>query len=65
MSTLSRTQFFTHRPPSSGIHLLSDPFPARLNGTMPMFARAEALSTQREFIASSGRLRMAAAAKKK
>jgi hypothetical protein len=65
---MTRTQFFTHRPPSSGIHLLSDPFPERLNGQTSLFTRAELLSSQREFIASSGRLRLTAeatAAKKK
>jgi hypothetical protein len=40
-------QLFTHRPPTSGIHLLSDPFPERLNGSTNLFTRAEALSTQR------------------
>ena len=65
MSIQSRTQFFTHRPPTSGIHLLSDPFPARLNASASLFNRAEALSSQREFIASSGRLRLATALKKK
>ncbi len=65
MSTLSRTQFFTHRPPTSGIHLLSDPFPARLNGVTSLFNRAETLSTNREYIASSGRLRLVNDLKKK
>jgi len=49
-------QLFTHRPPSSGIHLLSDPFPERLNtSTTSLFARAENLSSQREHIAASRR----------
>ena len=53
MSTLLRTQFFTHRPPTSGIHLLTDPFPQRLNGSTSMFHRAEMLSSQRAHIAAS------------
>jgi hypothetical protein len=57
---MTRTQFFSHRPPTSGIHLLTDPFPERLNGQTSLFTRAETLSSQREFIASSGRLRMSA-----
>ena len=65
MSLLKRTtQFFTHRPPSSGIHLLTDPFPERLNGRTELFTRAEALSSQREFIASSGRVKIVTGAKK-
>ena len=47
---------------------LTDPFPERLNGQTSLFTRAEMLSSQREFIASSGRLRIsaeAAAVKKK
>ena len=46
-----RPQFFTHRPPSTRIHLLSDPFPERLNGRLSLFDRVESLSAQREFIA--------------
>lgn len=66
MSTLTRTtQFFTHRPPSSGIHLLTDPFPERLNGRTSLFNRAETLSSQREYIASAGRSRAAALTAKK
>ena len=49
-----RPQFFTHRPPSSGIHLLSDPFPERLNRTAPLFTRAEILSSQREYLTLPG-----------
>ena len=48
-------QLFTHRPPTSGIHLLCDPFPERLNYSRSMFARAETLSLQREYIAASRR----------
>ncbi len=48
-------QLFTHRPPTSGIHLLSDPFPERLNGATSLFTRAETLSSQREYIAASRR----------
>jgi hypothetical protein len=56
---MNRPQFFTHRPPTSGIHLLSDPFPERLNtNTSSLFARAESLSAQRAYIAASRRLRM-------
>ncbi len=46
-------QLFTHRPPTSGIHLLSDPFPERLNGSTTLFNRAETLSSQRAYIAAS------------
>jgi hypothetical protein len=46
-------QLFRHRAPSSGIHLLCDPFPERLNYSMSMFNRAETLSSQREYIAAS------------
>jgi len=49
-------QLFSHRRPSSGIHLLSDPFPERLNNARNMFARAVTLSSQREYIAASRRL---------
>ncbi len=49
-------QLFTHRPPTSGIHLLSDPFPNRLNSDISLFSRAETLSSQREFIASTRRI---------
>jgi hypothetical protein len=45
------TQFFTHRPPSRTIHLLSDPFPERLNSSPSLFRKAENLSAQREHIA--------------
>jgi hypothetical protein len=48
-------QFFTHRPASTGIHLLSDPFPERLNFSTSMFTRAAVLSSQREYIAASRR----------
>jgi len=48
-------QLFSHRPPTSGIHLLSDPFPERLNGTASMFARAEILSSNRAFFSASRR----------
>ena len=49
--------FFAHRPPASGIHLLSDPFPERLNSSTTLFARAEKLSSQREYIAACRRSR--------
>jgi len=49
-------QIFTHRRPSSGIHLLSDPFPERLNASTTLFARAETLSSQREYISSTRRI---------
>jgi hypothetical protein len=51
-------QIFTHRRPTSGIHLLSDPFPTRLNASTTLFERAESLSSQREFISSTRRLPM-------
>jgi hypothetical protein len=53
---MNAVQLFTHRPPSSGIHLLNDPFPERLS-TPSFFARAETLSAQRAYIAASRRLR--------
>jgi hypothetical protein len=62
---MNRPQFFTHRPPTLGIHLLTDPFPERLNGEASLFTRAESLSAQREYIAASGRLRQTTALKKK
>ena len=49
-------QLFTHRRPTSGIHLLSDPFPIRLNYSTTLFERAEMLSSQREYIAATRRL---------
>jgi len=58
-----RPQFFSHRPPS-GVHLLNDPFPERLNGSTTLFSRAEAISAQREYLAASRRLRVLALAKK-
>jgi hypothetical protein len=58
-------QLFTHRPPTSGIHLLCDPFPERLNNTRTMFSRAETLSSQREYIAASRRTAKIVAALKK
>lgn len=48
-------QLFTHRPPTSGIHLLSDPFPERLNGSTSLFTRAENLSYQRAHFAAPRR----------
>jgi hypothetical protein len=61
---MNALQLFTHRPPTSGIHLLSDPFPERLNGSTSLYTRAENLSSQREYIAASRRLPMLAAKKK-
>ncbi len=52
-------QIFTHRRPSAGIHLLSDPFPIRLNASTTLFERAETLSFQREFLTSTRRISMA------
>ena len=52
-------QIFTHRRPSTGIHLLSDPFPNRLNATTSLFQRAETLSFQREFLTSTRRVSLA------
>jgi hypothetical protein len=57
-------QLFTHRPPTSGIHLLSDPFPERLNGSTSMFNRAEALSSQRVFFSAARRAPVQATGKK-
>ena len=42
----------------SGIHLLSDPFPTRLNSSTTLFERAESLSSQREFLSSTRRIPM-------
>ncbi len=61
---MNRPQLFTHRPPSSSVHLLSDPFPERLNGMTSLFSRAETLSAQREYIAASRRLRVLAVSRK-
>jgi hypothetical protein len=58
-------QLFTHRPSTSGIHLLCDPFPERLNTSRTMFSRAETLSSQREYIAASRKPAKATALKKK
>ena len=44
--------------PTSGIHLLSDPFPPRLNASSSLFERAEMLSSQREFLACTRRIPM-------
>jgi len=55
---MNALQIFTHRRPTSGIHLLSDPFPNRLNATSSLFERAENLSSQREFLASTRRIPM-------
>ena len=55
---MNAIQIFTHRRPSSGIHLLSDPFPTRLNASSTLFERAETLSSQREFITSTRRIPM-------
>jgi hypothetical protein len=57
---MTRTQYFTHRPPTLGIHLLTDPFPERLNRTTSLFSRAETLSSQREYIASCASKRLGA-----
>jgi hypothetical protein len=46
-------QLFRHRAPSTGIHLLCDPFPERLNYSTSMFTRAGNLSAQREYLAAS------------
>ncbi len=49
-------QIFAHRRPTSGIHLLTDPFPPRLNSSSTLFERAEMLSAQREYLASTRRI---------
>jgi hypothetical protein len=61
---MNALQIFTHRRPSSGIHLLSDPFPPRLNASSTLFERAEMLSSQREYIASTRRIPVPVAKKK-
>jgi hypothetical protein len=61
---MKTVQFFTHRAPSSAIHLLSDPFPERLNSTTSLFARAENLASQREYLASARRSQALAVVKK-
>jgi hypothetical protein len=55
---MNALQIFTHRRPTSGIHLLSDPFPIRLNASTTLFERAELLSSQREFLSSTRRIPM-------
>jgi hypothetical protein len=57
-------QFFSRRPSASGLQLLTDPFPERLNARTSLFEQAGNLSAQREFISTSGRLRMTTAEKK-
>jgi hypothetical protein len=49
-------QIFAHRRPTLGIHLLTDPFPPRLNSSSTLFERAEMLSAQREYLASARRI---------
>jgi hypothetical protein len=62
---MNDVQHFTHRPPSSGNHLLSDPFPERSNeGATSLFAQEETLSARRAYIAASKRLRMYVLTKK-
>jgi hypothetical protein len=56
---MNALQIFTHRRPTTGIHLLSDPFPNRLNATTSLFQRAETLSSQREFLTSTRRVTLA------
>ncbi len=51
-------QIFTHRRPTSAIHLLSDPFPIRLNASTTLFERAELLSSQRVFLTSTRKIPM-------
>ncbi len=53
---MNALQIFTHRRPASGIHLLSDPFPIRLNASTTLYERAELLSFQRTFMSSTRRL---------
>jgi hypothetical protein len=55
---MSLRTLFSHRPPTTGIHLLSDPFPERLNRRVSIFTRAENLASQREYLSSFGRLRL-------
>ena len=52
---MNSLQIFTHRRPASGIHLLSDPFPERLNASTTLFERAELLSSQRSILSSPTR----------
>jgi len=60
---MNAIQLFTHRLPSSGIHLLSDPFPERRNGMTPFF-RTETLSSQRAYFVVSKRPRTQTLTKK-
>ncbi len=61
---MNALQIFTHRRPSSGIHLLSDPFPTRLNASTTLFERAEMLSSQRAYLASTRQIAMSGLKKK-
>jgi hypothetical protein len=61
---MNALQIFTHRRPTSGIHLLSDPFPTRLNASTTLFERAETLSSNREYLASTRRIPMTVLKKK-
>ena len=56
---MNALQIFTHRRSTPGIHLLSDPFPNRLNTQTSLFQRAETLSSQREFLTSTRRVSLA------
>jgi hypothetical protein len=40
------SQFFTHRPPSAGVHLLNDPLPERTEVPAAMRADFENLKTK-------------------
>ena len=47
-------QFFTHRPPSAGIHLLNDPLPERVESPASIRASSEELVSKKK---SSPRLK--------
>ena len=58
-------QLFSHRPPSSTIHLLNDPLPERWSADVTaLFSRKETLSARQAHIAASGRVRATSAKKK-
>jgi hypothetical protein len=51
-------QLFSHRPPSTKIHLLYDPEPERWNPDIAaLFSRKETVTGRQAYIAGSKRLR--------
>jgi len=55
---MNAVPLFSHRPPSTKIHLLCDPLPERWNPDIAsLFSRKETLSARPAYIAASKRLR--------